>query len=359
LRSILVVAALAVAASLGALVAHAGSGARAALRLETIATGLDQPLYVLEAPGEPDRLYVVEQPGRVRTVRAGLVSATPFLDIHAQVSCCGEQGLLSIAFHPDYAKNKRVYVAYTDRAGDSRVVEYRTNGVRVLPATARQLLFVHQPYSNHNGGQLEFASDGKLYFGLGDGGSGGDPQDNGQNLDTRLAKLLRTDPLRVRWEIVAYGLRNPWRFSFDRANGDLYIGDVGQSAWEEIDYSRGGARPANYGWSRYEGRHVFKDTPVNPASPLVFPIAEYSRSDGCSVIGGYVYRGTRIPALVGRYVYGDYCSGTIWSLRVVGGRATAIRREGITVKSLSSFGVDSRGEIYATSLDGVLYRLAA
>jgi glucose/arabinose dehydrogenase len=223
------------------------------------------------------------------------------------------------------------------------------------------LLFVRQPYANHNGGELQFDSKGLLYVGMGDGGSGGDPGNRAQRMSEKLGKLLRIDPLRrgASWQIVGLGLRNPWRFSFDRANGDLYIGDVGQGAWEEIDY-----RPraqistlANYGWHVYEGRTRYASTPLGPGQ-LVMPVEVYSHDEGCSVTGGYVYRGKAVPAAAGRYFYGDYCSGNIWSLKVDGGRATDVRREPFQVRSLTSFGVDAAGELYLATGNGQIYELA-
>ena len=207
--------------------------------------------------------------------------------------------------------------------------------------------------------RVQFGPDGKLYVGMGDGGSGGDPQNNGQNPRARLAKLLRSNPLAVDWEVAGYGLRNPWRFAFDRKTGDLYIGDVGQNATEEIDYRPRGAPPANFGWARYEGSRSFEsDVELDPPTPLVFPIFEYGHGEGCSVTGGYVYRGSAVPAAVGRYFFGDYCSGTVWSLKVVEGKATGVRREPFDVSSLSSFGEGARGELYLVSHEGAIYRLA-
>lgn len=307
----------------------------------------------------------MERRGRIRVVVNGKIRSRPFLDIRSLVgSGSSEQGLLSMAFHPAYPRTPRIYLDYTDKGGDTRVVEYRVRKGRVLTGTRRELLRVDQPYANHNGGQLQFGPDGKLYVGMGDGGSAGDPGNNGQNPRSRLAKLLRTRPLQLRWEIAGYGLRNPWRFSFDRANGDLYIGDVGQSELEEVDYRRRGAAPANFGWARYEGNRSFKEVALNPPAPLVFPIAEYDHDDGCSIAGGYVYRGKRVPGALGRYFYGDSCSGKIWSLRVKGGKATDIRREPFTVEGdggygLVSFGEDARGELYFVSFDGTIYRLAS
>jgi glucose/arabinose dehydrogenase len=323
--------------------------------------GLSSPVYATAPRSEPGRLYIVEQGGLIRVLERGRLRPRPFLDVRRLITSGGERGLLSVAFHPDYARNHRFYVNYTDLNGDTRVVEYRSNGRSALPRSARQLLFVKQPYPNHNGGQLQFGPDGKLYVGMGDGGSGGDPDDNGQNLSTRLAKLLRTDPLRVKWEVAGYGLRNPWRFSFDRATGELYIGDVGQGAWEEIDYRPRGAPVANFGWARYEGNHEYKDVPLGGSAPLVAPVVEYSHEEGCSVAGGYVYRGSAVPVARGRYFYGDSCSNKVWSIVVRDGRATDLRSEPLTVGGsgfgLVSFGEDARGEVYLVSIAGRIYRL--
>lgn len=339
--------------------AIAGAGSeREQLGLVRVASGFSDPVYVTAPKSEPGRLYVVEQAGRIRVLENGRKRTTPFLDIRARVGSDGsEQGLLSMAFHPVYAKNRRFYVNYTDLKGNTRVVEFRSDGRRALPRTARALLFVRQPFANHNGGQLQFGPGGKLYVGMGDGGSGGDPQDNGQNPRSRLGKLLRANPLSVRWEIAGYGLRNPWRFSFDRKTGNLYIGDVGQNAREEIDFRPRGAPPANFGWARFEANLKFKDVELDPPSPLVFPIFDYGHNAGCSVTGGYVYRGSAVPAAVGRYFFGDYCSRNVWSLRVVAGKATDVRREPFRVSSLSSFGEGARGELYLVSLAGAIFRL--
>ena len=337
----------------------AGAPARAAISLHRVATGLDAPVDVAAPRNERRKLYVVEQAGRIRALVNGTLRRQPFLDIRKLVLSGGEQGLLSVAFHPNYAKNRRFYVDYTDRNGDTRVVEYRSNGTRALPGTRRQLLLVDQPYANHNGGQLAFGPDGALYVGMGDGGSGGDPENRAQDLGSQLGKLLRIDvDGSRRATIAALGLRNPWRFSFDRANGDLYIGDVGQNTWEEVDYSRRARLGTllNYGWDVYEGRARFEEKAPS-AGTLVFPIAVYGRGQGYSVTGGFVYRGSALPAYRGRYFYGDYGSGAIWSLKVVNGRATARRKEPIRVPALSSFGEDAAGELYAVSLEGQVYRL--
>jgi glucose/arabinose dehydrogenase len=297
----------------------------------------------------------------IKIVRNGSVSGT-FLDIRSLVKSGGEQGLLSVAFHPQYATNHRFYVNYTDTHGDTRVVEYRSSNGVGQASTARQILFVAQPYSNHNGGQLEFDGKGYLYVGMGDGGSGGDPQNRAQNLKSRLGKLLRINPLRAgsTWQIVGFGLRNPWRFSFDRKTGNLWIGDVGQGNWEEVDYRNAAkiGRLANYGWNRFEGTSTYDaaKTLVRKGD-LISPVAVYSHAGGaCSITGGYVYRGTSVPGAQGRYFYGDYCSGTIWSFKAGNGRLSAPRVEG-KIAELSSFGQDGNGELYATSLDGTVSRL--
>lgn len=346
-----------IAAVLGA----AAMLAAPAATLRPYASGLSEPTYVAATKAEPNRLYVVEQPGRIRYLVRGRTAGT-FLDIRSRVSSGGERGLLSVAFSPAYAKNHRFYVDYTDRNGDTRVVEFRSRRGRAVLSSARQLLFVKQPYPNHNGGQLEFGPDGLLYVGMGDGGSAGDPGNRAQNLRSPLGKLLRTNPLKRgdTWHVVGYGLRNPWRFSFDRATADLYIGDVGQGAWEEIDFrprARIGAL-ANYGWRVYEGRARYAGgTPVSRGD-LVFPVSVYSHDEGCSVTGGYVYRGRAVPAAVGRYFFGDYCSGTIWSLRMENGRAVDLRREAAHVDGLTSFGEGVSGELFAASEGGTIYRLA-
>jgi glucose/arabinose dehydrogenase len=351
---------LALAVAAGA----AGKSGQQFLKVRLVASGFESPVHVAIASSEPDRLYVVEQAGVIRVLVKGRLRREPFLDIRRLVLSGGEQGLLSMAFHPNYAKNRRFYVNYTDRRGGTRVVEYRSNGTRALTTTARQLLFVAQPYPNHNGGQLQFGPDGLLYVGMGDGGSGGDPENRAQNLSTLLGKLVRIDPATRRVAIAAYGLRNPWRFSFDRANGDLYIGDVGQGSWEEIDYlpraAALGGGLINFGWNRYEGKETFDpNLPFEEQGRVVFPVAVYGHASGCSVTGGYVYRGSAVPAARGRYFYGDYCSGIIWSFRIADGKASGLRREAFRITAPSSFGEGVRGELYIVSLQlGRIYRLA-
>ena len=345
--------------ALAAVVAPFALGARerAELRFRPFASGFDQPVYVAATPSQPRALYVVEKTGRIKVLENG--QRRVFLDIHDLVSTGSEQGLLSMAFHPSYATNRLFYVDYTDTNGDTRVVEYRVVGG--TPRRTRQVLFVHQPYANHNGGQLEFGPDGRLYVGMGDGGSEGDPQNRGQNLGTFLAKLLRANvnASRPQWQIVSYGLRNPWRFSFDRSTGDLWIADVGQNRYEEIDFRRRAliGRIANYGWSRYEGFSLYKRTPLNRRGQLVWPVTVYTHGGGnCSVTGGYVYRGSAVPAARGRYFYGDWCTGRIWSLTRSGGR-THVRLEPSRVPRLTSFGEDASGELYAASQGGSIYKL--
>jgi glucose/arabinose dehydrogenase len=305
---------------------------------------------------------VVEQTGLIVVLDRGTVRREPFLDIRSDVRSGGEQGLLSMAFAPDYATSRRFYVDYTDRNGDTRVMEYRSDGTRAIPSSARQLLFVKQPYANHNGGQVEIGPDGKLWVGMGDGGSGGDPENRAQNPSSQLGKLLKIDRTSGRVTMAALGLRNPWRFTFDRATHDLWIGDVGQNEWEEIDFlpRRLVGRTMNFGWRVWEGRSRFtpNQTPRGIGT-LRFPIAVYKHIGGnCSVTGGYVYRGRAVPAARGRYFYGDYCSGTVWSLRQRNGKAVSLRREPFKVAGLSSFGQDANEELYLVSLDGSIYRLA-
>jgi glucose/arabinose dehydrogenase len=342
----------------------------------------DQPLYVTAPPGDRRRVFVVEQTGRIRVIRDGRKLPTPFLDLRNQVSCCDERGLLSMAFPPDYATSRRFYVDYTDRKGDTRVVEFRRSGSpdRGVKASARLVLFQRQPESNHNGGLVIFGPDNLMYVGLGDGGGGDDRhgvRGNGQNLGTLLGKILRIDPRAsggraytvprdnpfvgrggARDEIYAYGLRNPWRFSFDRANGNIAIGDVGQDRVEEIDFARRGrARGVNYGWRVFEGRR--RNYPGEQAPGAVPPVLTYGHGGGgCSVTGGYIVRDPGLRALAGQYVYGDYCLGRLRAVRLSPGTARGDHALGLRLSQLSSFGEDARGRVYATSLDGPVYRLA-
>ena len=329
------------------------------LDLALVATGLRSPVAATSAPGEEGRLYIVEQAGRIRVLENKELLDEPFLDITSEVTSGGEQGLLSVAFHPRYDANGLFYVNYTDTNGDTRVVEYRDPGDG-KPVRRRELLYVRQPYSNHNGGQLAFGPDGLLYVGMGDGGGSGDPENHAQDLSDRLGKLLRldVDQPSTEWEMAGYGLRNPWRFSFDRVKGDLWIGDVGQSTLEEIDFvsapDLGGLY--NFGWNVYEGSELYEDKPLAPGGILVEPRTEYTHDLGCSVTGGYVYRGTKLRRQAwGRYFYGDYCSGRIWSLARWEGEVTR-RGHPFRVDQLTSFGEDSDGELFALSGDGSVYQ---
>ncbi len=352
------------------------------VRLTRVAGGLGDALYVTGAPGAANRLFVVQQSGRIRILERGRLAARPFLDVSGRVSSGGERGLLGLAFHPGYARTGRFFVNYTDRAGTTRVVEFRRAGARRAdPRSARVLLSIRQPYANHNGGHLAFGPDGMLYIATGDGGSGGDPHGNGQRTDTLLGKLLRIDVdgrsrgrgYRIpagnpfargggRPEIYSYGLRNPWRFSFDRARGDLWIGDVGQNAVEEIDFRpRGRGAGANFGWNAFEGRSPYPGGgPVRGSRPIA-PVAQYSHSSGCSVTGGYVARGPRAGGLRGRYVYADFCSGRVWSMRA-GPRPGAVREEtgrlGARLGNVTSFGEGLNGDLYVIG-NGALHRLGA
>jgi glucose/arabinose dehydrogenase len=348
------VLAAALIAAVAALPAHSAYG------LRPVANGFNSPTYVATAPGDPSTLYVVEQGGRIMKLANGRRSV--FLDIRSRVLAGGERGLLSVAFHPKYTSNHRFYVDYTDTSGNTRVVEFRSRAGVGRRSTARQLLYVRQPYPNHNGGQLQFGPDGLLYVGMGDGGSGGDPANRAQNTATKLGKLLRTNPLRrpVRWSMAGLGFRNPWRFSFDRQTGDLWIADVGQNEWEEVDYRPRAqlAQRANYGWSVYEGRARYSNRQLRTNAPLVQPIYVYSHDSGdCSITGGYVYHGPSVPTAQGRYFLGDYCSGRVWSLRLANGAATDVRREGFGVADLSSFGEGGDGELYAVSQKGAISKL--
>ena len=336
------------------LMAGSASGSRATTFVP-YASGFSSPVYVTSAPGDPSTLYVVEQAGTIEIVENGQIVGT-FLDIRSLVKSGGELGLLSMAFSPGYASNHLFYVSYDDLNGNSRIVRYRAaNGVGVR-TSAKVLLTVHQPYSNHKGGQLQFDKRGYLYVGFGDGGSENDPNQTSQNPGLRLGKLLRstTTTPNGSWKMVALGLRNPWRFSFD-ADDNLWIGDVGQDHWEEVDFRPAAKldQLANYGWSRYEGNVVFEASHhYTNVGQKVFPVLVYPHTQGrCSITGGYV--------IAGFYYYGDYCSGGIWRFHAgADGRAGNPRHVG-QVPSLSSFGIDGAGHLYALSLSGRLYRLAS
>jgi glucose/arabinose dehydrogenase len=349
------------------------------LTARLVASGLSHPLDLQSAPGDRERLYVVEQAGRIRVVRSGQLQSAPFLDLSGRISSGGERGLLGLAFHPQFATNRRFFVNYTDPAGDTHVSEFRAASAdQADSASERALLVVLQPFANHNGGGLAFARDGTLFVGLGDGGSAGDPLGNGQNLATPLGKMLRIDvdsgtPYAIPSgnpfigtpgalaEIWAYGLRNPYRFSFDRSTGDLYIGDVGQNRVEEIDVHVGGQPGGqNYGWNRTEGSQCYSPASGCDRSGITFPVYEYGHDQGCAVTGGVVYRGCRMPDLAGTYFFGDYCSGFVRSFRVVNGQASDLRdwSAGLSgIGSVTSFGTDADGEVYVVDYDGEVYRL--
>ncbi|PYQ17926.1 MAG: glucose dehydrogenase [Acidobacteria bacterium] len=351
------------------------------LTSQLLAGGFQSPLDLQAAPGDRERLYVVEQGGRIQVVRSGQVAGAPFLDIGSRISRGGERGLLGLAFHPQFATNRRFFVNYTDRQGDTQIAEFRAaSGDQADPQSERPLLFVAQPFANHNGGGLAFGNDGMLYLGLGDGGSGGDPFGNGQSLGTRLGKMLRIDvdrgtpyavpsdnPFATRPgampEIWAFGLRNPFRFSFDRATGDLYIGDVGQNRFEEVDVgvaSRKGGE--NYGWNTMEGNSCYAPPSGCSMAGLTLPVLDYGHGDGCSITGGYVYRGCRLPGYAGTYFYGDYCAGFVRSFRLENGRAvdqrdwTSSIGRGL-IHNVTSFGVDLDGEVYVVDYGGAVYRI--
>ena len=355
MRALATIAALVGALLLG--VAGSASGGETAFRKVVYARGFDAPVLLTHAPGEPRTDYIVEQSGRVIRLRSG--RRTVVLDVRRQITYGGEQGLLGLAFHPDYARNRLFYVSYTSKSGRNTVARFHLNGAKAVAASRKILLAVPDPYGNHNGGHLAFGPNGLLYTSIGDGGSGGDPEDRAQNMDSKFGKLLALDVSNpaAKWTIAALGLRNPWRFSFDRTTGDLTIGDVGQGSVEEVNFTpRKSPGLENYGWNRYEGSKRYASGDPGPGK-LVFPVFEYGHDRGCSVTGGYVYRGAALPAEQGRYVFGDYCSGTIWSFRVSAGAAVDIRVEPFQVESVSSFGENSAGELFAVSLDGAIFRL--
>jgi len=337
----------------------------------TVVSGLERPVDLQPVSDGPGRLFIVEKVGRIRVLQDGQLLDTPFLDISDQVGDRGnEQGFLGLAFHPNYAENGLFFVNYTDNNGNTVIARYHGTADPNIadPNSEVALLNVNQPFQNHNGGVLAFGPDGYLYAGLGDGGSAGDPQGNAQSLDTFLGKILRLDvdsgnPYVVPPEnpfgneIWAYGLRNPWRFSFDRETDDMYIGDVGQNNWEEIDFVSAGAPGGiNFGWNYFEGNHAYEGTPPQDAQ-LVPPVAEYSHSQGCSVTGGYVYRGS-MPEWNGIYLYGDYCSGIVWGLiRSNGGWFNQVLFE--AVGNITSFGQDESGEVYIILDGGQILRLSS
>jgi glucose/arabinose dehydrogenase len=346
--------------------------ARAAVVLEPVASGLNSPVSITHAGDS--RLFITLQNGQVVIHDGTGIRPTPFLDVSNLISTGNERGLLSVAFHPQYQQNGAFYVNYTNTAGHTVIARYLRSSNdpnRADAASGRILLTIEQPFPNHNGGQLQFGPDGYLYVGMGDGGSGGDPGNRAQSLTTLLGKMLRihvdgaepayTNPASNPFgnEIWALGLRNPWRFSFDRLTGDLWIADVGQGTREEIDFqpatSIGGE---NYGWRRMEGSRCYEPaTNCNPGN-LVLPVIEYGHANGaCSVTGGYVYRGTRSPRLYGKYIYGDFCNGVIWTGERQGDGTVTSRVLTDTTFFISTFGEDLNGEVYVADHRGAIYRI--
>ena len=382
LRRIAALTALMVLLTVGA-AARAESG----YHLELVATDLVEPVHVTHAGDGSGRLFIVERAGVVKIVAGGAVLPQPFIDISLLVGDAFlEQGLLSIAFHPDFEISGEAFLSYTDLAGQNVIARYRVSGddPNALDPTTAEILFTQtQIFLNHNGGQLAFGPDGYLYFGIGDGGTANDPAFMGQNTQTLLGTILRldVDALPAGYvvpsdnpfvgdpaaadEIWAYGLRNPWRFSFDRGTGDLYIADVGQNQWEEVNIqSAASTGGENYGWNRYEGTHEFQAEVIPPHTPYVFPMLEYDHSEGCSITGGHVYRGSALPALEGTYVFGEYCAGTIWGMT----ESDGVHGKTVLIDSglgISSFGEDEAGEIYVAHLGlaldapGAVYRIVA
>jgi glucose/arabinose dehydrogenase len=351
-----------------------GTGAR----LQEVASGLSFPLYLTAPAADVARLFIVEKTGAIRIIKEGALLEAPFLDLSAQVSIDSERGLLGLAFDPEYATNGRFVVHYTDLEGNTVLSRFQVSPDPDLadPASEQVILTAFQPFANHNGGQIAFGPDGLLYLGLGDGGASGDPDNRAQNLAEPLGSILRIDirtgdPYTVPAdnpfldagapEIWSYGLRNPWRFSFDRATGDLYIADVGQDQWEEIDVApatQGGGRGLNYGWRIMEGSHCFAVASCDQTG-LTLPAFEYNHQEGCSVTGGYVYRGAAIPALQGHYFYGDFCQGWVRSFRYAAGEIVDETRWPTLAPggSVVSFGEDASGELYVLSQDGTVSRI--
>jgi glucose/arabinose dehydrogenase len=360
-------------------------GAIPALTLTPVVAGLSFPVLALGAPGDATRLYVVEREGRIRIVENGVLLAQPFLDITA--ACQGPKplqsaGLLGLAFHPGYAQNGRFFVHYVPAMdGQSIVAEYARSAAdpNLAEASATQTLLVMDDLQagDHNGGMITFGKDGKLYAGLGDGGGQEDPYENGQNLQTKLGKLLRFDvdthPAPPPGNLAGanayvwdYGLRNPWRFSVDRCTGDLYIADVGQYTWEEVDVEPAGQGNKNYGWDEMEGDQCFEPSSGCDMSGTP-PTLQYGHNDGCSITGGYVYRGTKIPELVGYYLYGDWCSNRVWAFKWENGSITTgpieltadLQSDALLTVGLASFGEGSDGELYVVDLGGTVFRIDA
>ena len=333
--------------------------------LRAVTRGLVRPTWVSTAPGDPHTLWVLEQSGRVVRVRGRRRHTV--IDLRGEVKVGAEQGLLAAAFHPDFARNRRLVLHFTNRRGDNRVVEFRLPRRTEAEPSRRLLLAERQPEENHNGGTVTFGPDGRLYLGLGDGGGAFDPRRNAQDPRSRLGKILYADvdaPGRPRWRVLVMGLRNPWRFSFDAGLNEMWIGDVGQDAAEEIDRIQvePDEPPKNLGWSPFEGTtRVRRGGDRLHRGELVWPVAAYRHGRGrCSVTAGLVYRGSEVPALAGRYVFGDFCSGELWSLRPKPGKgAEDLRVERAKVPQLTHIGADERGELLMASASGTIYRARA
>ena len=349
--------------------------------LSKIASVPGRPLAIANAGDGSGRLFVAEQGGRVYVIKGGTVSPTPFLDISGQVSGGGEQGLLGLAFHPNFPSDPRVFVDYTstNNVGDTIVSSFRVDPGApdvVMPGSESNVIGITQPYANHNGGAIAFGPDGDLYIALGDGGSGGDPENRAQNRDSLLGKILRIDidhvPSGATYgipgsnpfvgkagadEVWLYGLRNPFRFSFDRANGDLWIGDVGQGLWEEVDVARAGVGGLNFGWRIMEGAHCFNPSTGCPQGGLTLPVVEYGHDLGFAIIGGNVYRGSAQPVLRGGYIFSDNYTGRIWAVAAGASGPQALVEVGVTAVGVAGYGEDEAGELYAADLDGSIYRV--
>jgi glucose/arabinose dehydrogenase len=342
------------------------------LVLQPFLDGLQLPVLMIPVPGDSEKLYVVEKVGRVRVVQAGTLQDQSVLDIESLVSTGNEQGLLGLALHPDYQNNGYMFVYYTDAAGDTQVVRYQVSNDVADPNSAKLILTVDQPHSNHNGGMIAFGPDGYLYIGLGDGGSADDPKNRAQNMTLHLGKILRIDvnngdpyaipednpfvgEADVLPEIWTYGWRNPWRFSFDRETGDMWLGDVGQNKYEEISVQIAGQGGGNYGWRCKEASHNF-DRSEGCEGELIDPVLEYDHSQGVSVTGGYRYRGSAIPELQGMYVYADFGSGKIWFAAEQDGTWGASEWQD-TDLNISSFAEDASGELYVIDYRGPIYKL--
>ncbi len=377
-------------------------GQSATLSSKLIADGFKKPLFVTSHPEDANLLYVVEQGGRIKIINNGKAAVTPFLDIDKRVVNPNrpgdERGLLGFAFHPNYAKNGKFYVNYMNNDGYTVVSEFSVKSNKKADHTSERILFdLEQPYRNHNGGHMEFGPDGYLYISIGDGGKAGDPLNAGQDLNTLFGKVIRIDvnthPYGIpesnpyygqkdkRGEVWAWGFRNVWRFSFDRKTGDIYYGDVGQNKWEEVNYEPAGSPSGvNYGWRLMEASHCYNPKNNCPKDGLTMPIIEYPNdanymvvlgggsqedAEGCSVTGGYVYRGKEITGLQGYYLFGDYCSGNIWTFKVLNGKAVEFenRTEEINLANgefttyISSFGEDANGELYIVEYNGGIYKL--